>query len=56
MTTDERLEALSRSLELSSLETEKHDKQIAQRRTLSDGSCREHGETVADCGDARTPA
>jgi hypothetical protein len=34
MTIDERLEALTHNLELLSLETEKHDKQIAQLSTL----------------------
>jgi hypothetical protein len=34
MTIDERLKALTRNLELLSLETEKHDKQIAQLSTL----------------------
>jgi hypothetical protein len=34
MTIDERLEALTRNLELLSLETEKHDRQIAQLGTL----------------------
>ena len=34
MSIDERLEALTHSLELLSLETEKHDRQIAQLSTL----------------------
>ena len=34
MTIDERLEALTHNLELLSLETEKHDRQIAQLSTL----------------------
>jgi hypothetical protein len=34
MTIDGRLEALTHNLELLSLETEKHDKQIAQLSTL----------------------
>jgi hypothetical protein len=34
MTIDERLEALTHNLELLSLETEKHDNQIAQLSTL----------------------
>jgi hypothetical protein len=34
MTIDERLESLTHNLELLSLETEKHDKQIAQLGTL----------------------
>jgi hypothetical protein len=34
MTIDERLEALTHNLELLSLETEKHDKQIAELSTL----------------------
>jgi hypothetical protein len=34
MTIDERLEALTHNLELLSLETEKHDKQIGQLGTL----------------------
>lgn len=34
MTIDERLAALTHNLELLSLETEKHDKQIAQLSTL----------------------
>jgi len=34
MTIDERLEALTHNLELLSLETEKHDKQIAHLGTL----------------------
>jgi hypothetical protein len=37
MTIDKRLEALTRNLELLSLETEKHDKQIAQLGTLVNG-------------------
>jgi len=37
MTIDQRLEALTRNLELLSLETEKHDKQVAQLGTLVTG-------------------
>jgi len=37
MTIDERLEAVTRNLELLSLETERHDKQIAQLGTLVTG-------------------
>jgi len=37
MTIDGRLEALTHNLELLSLETEKHDKQIAQLSTLVTG-------------------
>ena len=49
MTIDERLKDLTHNLELSSLETEKHDKQIAQLRTLAT-EVAGHGETVADGG------
>jgi hypothetical protein len=44
---DERLEALTRNLELLSLETENPDKQIAQLSPPSDGSCWGRGETAA---------
>jgi hypothetical protein len=53
--TDERLEALAHHLELLSPETEKPDKQIAQRSPLVTevaGARRD----CCGCGDARTPA
>jgi hypothetical protein len=56
MTIDGRLEALTHNLELLSLETEKHDKQIAQTEHTGNRGCCGHSETAASCGDARTPA
>jgi hypothetical protein len=56
MTIDERLEGLGHNLELLSLETEKYDKHIAQLRTPATDVAGGTGETVAECGDARTPA
>ena len=56
MTIDERLEALTHNLELLSLETEKHDKQIAQLSTLVTEVAEGTARLAASSRDARPPA
>jgi hypothetical protein len=51
---DERLEALTRNLELLSLESEKHDRQLDWAAKLVTEIAEGTARLLASCGDART--